>query len=307
MIKNKLFILLHVLLILSFFSNIVSSDSPPTVYILNSDRLVEKLSLSEINFKKHFSGKLKSFDLKELEKKKKNIKKIFKPAKQDLIYCIGSRALSFVLKTYPKNRIIFSSVINWRRFDISELSYGISGEIPVETQLTLFKLVFPSIKKIGIVYSPEYNQEWFDEALSNEKAFNLKLVGIPYKGAKPVDKIFANLFPLVDAVWLIPDPGVITRNTFLKIIMKSDEMKKPILTYNDAFVENGAVMSISIDSRTAGNQAAVLAERIINGEKIKGKIQNPAGSFITLNMKKVKEFKLKMNPEALGSINRIIE
>lgn len=304
---KKTFIIFPVLLILSFFANTVSSVSPPTIYILNSDRSVEKLFLSETNFKKHFSGKVKSFDLKELKRNKENIKKVFKPAKQDLIYCIGSRALSFALKTYPKNRIIFSSVINWKRFDITELTYGISGEVPVETQLTLFKYVFPSIKNIGIVYSPKFNQEWIDAVLKEAKEFNLKVLGIPYKGAKPVDKIFANLLPLVDAVWLIPDPVVINKDSFFKIIMKSDEMKKPVLTYNDAFVENGAVMAVSIDNRTTGSQAAVLAQRLIDGESVAKRIQNPAGSFLTLNMKKAKEFQLKINPDALGIINRIIE
>ncbi len=304
---KKISIVLPFLLIFLSFSKTVSSVSPPTVYILNSNRFIEKLFLSESGFKKHFSGKVKSFDLKELRRKRENIAKLIRPAEQDLIYCIGSSALSFALKTYPKNRIIFSSVINWRRFDLTEKTYGVSGEIPVETQITLFKYVLPSIKKIGIVYSPKYNQEWFDEALRESKAFNLKLVGIPYKDSKPIDNAFAELFPLVDAVWLISDPDVITRKSFYKIIKKSEEMKKPILTYSSAFVENGAVLAVSIDDMTVGRQTAVLIERLINKAAIEEKIQKPAGSSITLNMRKVKEFKLKTNPDALGNINRIIE
>lgn len=306
MIKKASVFLFFLLIFLSF-SKAVSSVSPPTVYILNSNRSIEKLFLSESGFKKHFSGKVKSFDLKKLGRKRESIAKLIRPAENDLIYCIGSSALSFALKTYPKNRIIFSSVINWRRFDLTKKTYGINGEIPVETQITLFKHVFPSIKKIGIVYSPKYNQEWFDEALKEAKAFNLKLVGIPYKDSKPVDKAFAELFPLVDAVWLIPDPKVITRKSFSKIIKKGEEMKKPLLTYSSAFVENGAVLAVSIDDITVGRQTAVLIERLINKETIGEKIQEPAGSSVTLNLKKVKEFKLKISPDALGNINRIIE
>ncbi len=306
MIKKTLIVLSLLLLLLSF-SKTVSSVSPPTVYILNSNQSIEKLFLSENSFKKHFSGKVKSFDLKELIRKREDITKLIRPAKQDLIYCIGSSAFSFALKTYQKKRLIFSSVINWRRFDISELTYGISNEAPLETQLTLFKHMLPSIKKIGIVYSPKYNQGWFDEAQREANAFSLKLVGIPYKDSKPIDEAFAELLPLVDAVWLIPDPVIITRSSFFKIVKRSEEMKKPLLTYSNAFVENGAVLAVSVEEMTVGRQTAVLIEQLIKKATIKERIQKPAGSNISLNLKKVKEFKLMINANALGDVNRIIE
>ncbi len=111
----------------------------------------------------------------------------------------------------------------------------------------------------------------------------------------------------MDEVWLIPYPDVINRKSFFKIIKKREEMKKPLLTYSRAFVENGAVLAVSIDNMIVSRQAAVLAERLINKATIEEKIQKPAGSSVTLNLKKVKEFKLKINPDAMGNINRIIE
>ncbi|MDP6625862.1 MAG: hypothetical protein QGG87_05355, partial [Nitrospinota bacterium] len=61
---------------------------------------------------------------------------------------------------------------------------------------------------------------------------------------------------------------------------------------------------LSIDDKTVGNQAAILAERIINKEKIVSKTQYPAGSYTALNLKKIKEFNLRVNENLfLASIN----
>lgn len=304
---NKVFTSLLSLFILLLFSNNGFSEPSPTVYILNSSRSVEKFFLTERSFKNYFSGKVKSIDLKGLSRKRETLEKNVKPLEDDLIYSIGSRALSFALKNFSKNRIIFSSVINWKRFDLTNKTYGISGEIPIETQITLFKHILPSIKKVGIIYSLKFNREWFDLAQQEAKKFNLELIGLPLNGAKSFNKVLADLFSVVDSIWLVPDPGVITRSSFFKFIAKSEEMKKPILTYNEAFVESGAVLAVSVDDETIGRQVAVLIERMINKETIKEKIQRPAGSSIVLDLKRAKKFKLKINPDALGDINRIIE
>lgn len=296
-------ILWGVLLIIHSSAQLVSATSPPTVFILNSNPSVGKYSLAEYSFKSTYSGKIKSFNLKELNIKEDGAANLLNPRHEDLIYCIGSRALLFAMKNFPDNRILVSSTINGT-FKHNSKIYRISEQVPLETQLTYIKLVLSFIKKIGIIYSPQYNEEWVENAGKEAKTFGIEIKSRPYDKSESVENLFSELLSVVDAILLIPDPGVITSNSFDKIMKISNTMKKPIIAYSPVFVKEGAVLSISIDDKTVGNQAAILAERIINNEKIESEIQNPAGYYTALNLKKIEEFNLRVNQNHfLASIN----
>ena len=66
-------------------------------------------------------------------------------------------------------------------------------------------------------------------------------------------------------------------------------------------------MVISPDIPTIGRQAAGLADEVMADEEIEEKFQDPAGSAITLNMKVVEKYKLKLNEDALDSVNQLIK
>ena len=80
----------------------------------------------------------------------------------------------------------------------------------------------------------------------------------------------------------------------------------PVFTYHDIFAEYGALLIVSVDDATIGRQSARLSNEVLSGGKMEEKIQYPAGSHIILNLKKVKEFDLSYNEEALGIVNQII-
>jgi putative ABC transport system substrate-binding protein len=80
----------------------------------------------------------------------------------------------------------------------------------------------------------------------------------------------------------------------------------PVFTYHDIFAEYGATLIVSVDDGTIGRQSAGLSNDVLSGVKMEEKIQYPAGSHIILNLKKVKEFDLPYNEQALGIVNQII-
>ena len=87
----------------------------------------------------------------------------------------------------------------------------------------------------------------------------------------------------------------------------SDEMEKPVFSYDSAFASYGAVLMISADFPTIGRQAGSLAEEILANSQVDEKFQPPAGSSITLNLKKVEKYGISFNRDALDSVNEIIE
>ena len=293
-----------ILLIIHSSAQLVSAASQPTVFILNSNRSIEKYSLAETSFKSAYSGEIKSFNLKKINIKEDGAANLLNPRHEDLIYCIGSKALLFATKNFPDNKILVSSAVNGERLKSNSEIYRISEQVPLETQLTNIKMIFSFIKKIGIIYSPEYNEKWVENAGKEARTFGIEINGRPYDKSDSVENVLSELLSVVDAILLIPDPGAITKSSFNKMMKTSNAMKKPIIAYSPVFVKEGAVLSISIDDKTVGNQAAMLAERIINKEKIESKRQHPAGSYTALNLKKIKEFNLRVNENLfLASIN----
>ena len=81
---------------------------------------------------------------------------------------------------------------------------------------------------------------------------------------------------------------------------------KPIYTYDKAFADLGATLIMSADIPTMIRQSAEIVSNILEYLKIEEKAQNPAGSHIILNMKKVEEYGLNLNIEALDSVNEIV-
>jgi len=80
-----------------------------------------------------------------------------------------------------------------------------------------------------------------------------------------------------------------------------------VFSYYDILTKMGAVLSVSIDNPTIGRQAASIAATILSGNRPNQKVQYPAGSHITINMRKVKEYGLTYSKEALSIVNHIIE
>ena len=85
----------------------------------------------------------------------------------DLIYCIGTKAYLIAQKFVSERNIVFSSIINWQRLPVTEKTYGVSNELHPGMQMTMYRYVFPAVKRIGVLYSKSFNREWLRDAAAN--------------------------------------------------------------------------------------------------------------------------------------------
>lgn len=301
----KIFLILICVLLKA---DLAFNSSPPKVMVVTSDRSISKYHMVANSFVNNFPFAVDVEDVGILsDKKVRQIREAIKSKNPELIYCIGSKALIAACKAFPNIPFVFSSTINWQRFDLPETGRGIAAEISVDMQITLFRFIFPSVKRVGVIYNPKFNKEWFEGAKQTADSLGVVLVGIEYNKSDSMDKIVQNLISKVDSLWLIPDPAVITRKSISLIFPYFENEKKPVFAYSDVFINEGAILTISVDDATIGRQAAVLALDILEGRQPMDKVQNPAGSFISLNLARANAYKLEVNRAALGSINRIIE
>jgi putative ABC transport system substrate-binding protein len=217
------------------------------------------------------------------------------------VYCIGTRAYVMASQELRTQNIVMSSAINWQRLPTRQNTRVISDELPAAYQLTLYRLFFPDVKRIGILCSKEFNQEWAEQAIAAGLETDAEIVVQYIKKKDELAAAMAELLPKVDALWLTADPTVIDEKTLPRIFSQTNAARKPVFTFSAAFESYGAALMISPDDQTIGRQAAGLL-----GNDVDEYVQTPAGSEVTLNMNVVKKFGLTFNEDALDYVNRII-
>lgn len=229
----------------------------------------------------------------------------------DVIICIGSKALLLVNRQFPEKKRVFSSVVNWRRFPMDKNTFGVSNDLHIGMQVTMFRYLFPELQKIGVLYSKRTNQEWVDVAIREARQqAGLEVVGYPIENPGQLNKALAASLTQVQAIWLIADPIVLSsRKSMAMIFTASHAAKKPVFTYNELFSRLGATFVLAADATTMAWQTATLAESLVTGKEIPvdEPVQMPGGSYLLLNKKKVVTYKVKVNNDALSSINKLIE
>jgi len=290
-----------------FISSTLLAREDKGVLILNSDMSIYKYSLVQSEIKSKITNLKGEIDLGSKWINEKKIQKMILELDPDVIYCIGSKAYQMAHKLAGKRNIVFSLVINWRRHPIDKTTYGISNELLQGIQLMMYRYFFPDVNKIGILYSKTYNKEWFDVVVESAKDVGIRIIGKSISKPDKIESALNKLLPKVDGLWLIPDPIVISDiESVNKLFGQCQAAEKPIFTYDKAFADLGATLIISADIPTMTRQSFDLVFSILEGRKIEEKVEDPAGSYIILNMKKVEEYGLNLNMEALDSVNEIV-
>jgi putative ABC transport system substrate-binding protein len=288
----------------------VAAQSKPKVLVVNSDSSVEKYRQAEDEFTRQIKTSVdRVVDVKlDRSEEPEALQRLIDSEKPDLIYSIGSKAYQFASRYNGSKPLLFSSVLNWQRFERAKNSYGVANELSLSQELSLLHYLLPSAKRVGILYDPRYSRERVAEARAYAKEVELNLVEQAVEDADALPDALDALLPRIDVLWLIADPGVLTdRDAIEGIFEAGEKQKKPIYTYSDAYLNYGASLVVAADIPTIGRQAATLATSILRNESIADAVQTPAGSHITLNLCQLGKLRARYNEDALDSVNQLLE
>ncbi|MBC8178500.1 MAG: ABC transporter substrate-binding protein [Deltaproteobacteria bacterium] len=293
---------------LVFLLSVLSADEGPKIMVINSNAAVDKYKIAQEEFTKTISTPVVEIDLGGRKWKIGEIEDLLYDEYPDLVYCIGTKAYLLANKFISDRNIVFSSVINWHRLPLSQKTYGVSSELNPEMQITLYRYIFPGLKRIGVLYSSKYNKHWFNEAQKAAKEMGIEIIGRSLSKRRNTLPELKGLLKEIDALWLISDPVVMSdKKTLIEVFKQCDISKIPILSYHNAFAEYGAMVIVSVDNPTTGRQAAAISREVLSKDVVRKKVQLPAGSHIFFNLKKADEYGLKYREMALSAVNRIIE
>ena len=275
------------------------------VVVVNSDGAVEKYKAAQEAFRETLGKPVKAIDIAKMSDAA--AERAIRAEAPTAVYCIGARAFLASSRAARGRPIVMSSAINWQRLPGSDAAqtHIIANELSSEAQLTMFRYFFPEVKRVGVLYSAEFNRQWIVDAAAAGRNVGVEVIGVSVRSAQGAPSELSHLLPRVDALWITADPVVLVDETAARALFAAAAVaRKPVFTYASAFAELSPTLIVAPDVATIGRQAAGLLQGL--GPGAKKQIESPAGSEVILNLRAVQEYGLELNNEAMDSVNRLL-
>ncbi|SLM30369.1 hypothetical protein MTBBW1_2200023 [Desulfamplus magnetovallimortis] len=168
---------------------------------------------------------------------------------------------------YNSSKILYSMVLNPEKIIPDNVSLcGISLDPFTAKPLSEIPRILPFVKKIGILFDPENNSQWFDNAVAGQLFSNIEIIPMHIQKQSDIIELYQQGFYGVDALLFIPDQTVTSPTIIRHVIKQSIARKIPVIGYNSFFDKSGAALSFVIDYEGTGEQMAVMVEGVLRGE-----------------------------------------
>ena len=186
---------------------------------------------------------------------------------------------------------------------------GVDVLSPIDKTLLLIKKYFPSIKKIGFVFTAgsSSTEHYVKVITESAQKHGFELVMRSCGSTVEVSNSFRSVLEEnVDAIVQIPDNNIFA--AFENIINLCSKAQIPLFCNSSAFVEKGSCLALATDYRACGKQSAKLAVRILNGENPKNiPFEKPEKEVLYINKKVFARLKINVPDELLKKANKVFE
>ncbi|HSE39722.1 MAG TPA: ABC transporter substrate binding protein, partial [Acidobacteriota bacterium] len=254
-------------------------------------------SLAIDGFKEEITGS----EFKEVDAgKASDAIKSFKPK---VIFATGANSLQTVGKISNQIPVIFANVLKSEAGSLINNNIGgIFWEVPPAAQFSFLAAVFQKGKRIGVVYNPDVSGSQLKEAETIAPKYGFEIVSRIAKSPDQMQEILPDWEGL-DLLWVIPDKSLVnTPDVFRNVLAITSQRKIPVFAYHEAFVKEGALLSVSSDFNLMGKQAGELVENLLRNKPDKNlPTLSPTLSKLAINLKTAKNLGIEIDPNVVTS------
>lgn len=224
----------------------------------------------------------------------------------EAVFALGSQAAYLSRRLLPKTPLVFAMVLDWTRYELGSGATGVAVEMPVDALFTRFKLLLPQISRIGVIHSERTSKTALRQATDAAASVGIELITEEVRYSEDVAGAYRRIRRDIDALWMLPDPVVISRDNFRYLSQRCSNDNIAFLAFSENFVRAGALLSISPDYTTMGSQAAVLLERMIEDGEKAPPVQAPIGSSLAVNEQVARNLGLEFGPGLMTMADVIV-
>jgi putative ABC transport system substrate-binding protein len=175
-------------------------------------------------------------------------------------------------------------------------------------RLELLREVVHGLTRLGIMgnfESPNAIVE-LKEVEGTARELGLEANAIAIRHAEDIASVFERLKGLVDALYVAPDPFVLSNRE--KISEMAFKLRLPtIFAYRD-YVESGGLLSYGPNIKVMFRRAAELVDKVLRGTKAGDiPVEQPTKFELVVNLKTARELGLHIPPTLLARADEVIE
>ncbi len=182
---------------------------------------------------------------------------------------VGPEALQFLADYFDSKKVLklYAIVLNPSGASGSDDHLcGIPLNIPVQEQLKMIAAGIPGARRIGLLYDPSHNEEFFQDAVRSASLYGMTILPLKVNGRKEIPSVLKKFLMEMDALWLIPDRTVISESIVRYVIKEAFMKKVPAIGYNRFFYESGALVAFIFNYQELGEQAARKVLAALSGQ-----------------------------------------
>ena len=152
-----------------------------------------------------------------------------------------------------------------------------------EKLLSELRRVQPGLRRLAVLSDGPDAKAYISGLERAGAGLGIRIIAPPARGRDGVPGALRSLLAeKADAVWLAPDPGLVTPENFQTIAQFSWDNDVPFYAPTRGLVVAGAAGAVSVGPEEAGRMAAELARRALAGEALPAVVY-PTRTGITVN------------------------
>ena len=221
-----------------------------------------------------------------------------------VIVAFGSKA---ALQEYPPGRkliITMAPSVSKRGRGRTDLVHVAMTPSP-RALLASLRALQPGLKSLAVVWKSEFYGDQYVPLLREAgKAIGVEVNSVEVGDDADIPDLMRSLYGRADALWLPPDPLVISEANFILFKDFSLSNRVPLYVPIPSLAERGATASVGVSFGAIGRSAARVAKQALAGEAPSLSFAEPAETV--LNGASALKVGLKISPETLKSLSRVI-
>jgi putative tryptophan/tyrosine transport system substrate-binding protein len=234
-------------------------------------------------------------------------------AKKYKVICVlGTNPFKKIKDTVKDTPLVFSMVLNLAENGLSSGAdsgqnfTGVSLDVPVKVQFEIFKKIVPRIQNVGVLYTRN-SADIIHEAQAIQSDFGVTLIAKKVESSTDVPNAIHTIGS-IDALWIVPDVRVCTKDTLPLILSFAAENKLPILGYADYLVKAGALAAYTYDYADIGIQTGEVVLKVLNSQNAGAiAVTGPRKVGYMINAKTLKYFGIDVSSSVLKGADQLYE
>ncbi|HJZ11984.1 MAG TPA: ABC transporter substrate binding protein [Acidobacteriota bacterium] len=208
----------------------------------------------------------KEFDLTEDASNESQIIEQIRAGSFRLLVSVGPQATRLIHDHFPGVPMVFSYVPNPKEAGLKgDHVTGIPLNVPIREQFSVLRSIDKKSKRLGVIYTQSVNESLVSSARSIAEDEDFILVPSPISSSQDIQRVLPDLLSKCDALWIPPDPSLISREVIRYIGSTALSKRIPFIGANDRYVRSGAIFTLVTDPVEAGKAAGDLANQILKG------------------------------------------